>query len=54
MCERIRRNLGQGGQDFPVGAVVKNLPANTGEWVQSLVEEDPSCHEAAKPVHHNY
>ena len=23
-------------------------------WVQSLVLEDPTCHEATKPVRHNY
>ena len=25
-----------------------------GTQVQSLVQEDPTCHGAAKPVHHNY
>ena len=25
-----------------------------GTWVQSLVREDPTGHEATKPVHHNY
>ena len=23
-------------------------------WVQSLIWEDPTCHGAAKPMHHNY
>ena len=23
-------------------------------WVQALVQEDPTCHRATKPVHHNY
>ena len=23
-------------------------------WVQSLTQEDDTCHEATKPVHHNY
>ena len=32
--------------DFPGGTVVKNPPA--------LVWEDPTCHEATKPVHHSY
>ena len=41
-------------QDFPGGAVVKNLPANAGDWVQALVREDPKCCGATKPVHHNY
>ena len=25
-----------------------------GTWVQALVQEDPTCHGAAKPVCHNY
>ena len=25
-----------------------------GTWVRSLVQEDPTCHGATKPVHHNY
>ena len=25
-----------------------------GTWVQCLVREDPTCHGATKPVHHNY
>ena len=24
-----------------------------GVWVQSLVQKDPICHRATKPVHHN-
>ena len=39
---------------FKDGSVVKNLPANAGTWVQSLIQEDPTCHRATKPVHHNY
>ena len=39
---------------FPGGAVVKNPPANAGAWVQVLVWEDPTCHRATKPMHHNY
>ena len=38
--------------DFPGGAVVKNLPANAG--VQALVQEDPTCRGATKPMRHNY
>ena len=37
-------------RDFPGGAVVKNPPANAG----ALVQEDPTCCRATKPVHHNY
>ena len=25
-----------------------------GTWIWSLVQEDPTCHGATKPVHHNY
>ena len=25
-----------------------------GTQVQALVQEDPTCHRATKPVHHNY
>ena len=25
-----------------------------GTWVQFLVQEDPTCRGATKPVHHNY
>ena len=25
-----------------------------GTWVRALVREDPTCHRATKPVHHNY
>ena len=25
-----------------------------GMWVRALVQEDPTSHEATKPVHHNY
>ena len=42
------------GQDFPGGTAAKNLPAGTGNMVQSLVWEDPTCLRAAKHVHHDY
>ena len=25
-----------------------------GTWVRSLVQRDPTCRRATKPVHHNY
>ena len=25
-----------------------------GTWVRSLIREDPTCHRATQPVHHNY
>ena len=40
--------------DFPGGPVVKNLPANAGDTVRSLLREDSTCRGATKPMHHNY
>ena len=40
-------------QDFLCGPVGKNLPANAGAQLQSLVREDPTCCGATKPVNHN-
>ena len=39
---------------FPGGAVVENLPANAATRVRALVQEDPTCRGATKPVRHNY
>ena len=39
---------------FPGGSVVKNPLSMREMWVQSLIQEDPTCHRATKPVHHNY
>ena len=39
---------------FPGGAVVKNPPAYAGDTGLSPGQEDPTCHGATKPVHHNY
>ena len=39
---------------FPGGPVVKTPPANAETRVWSLVWEDPTCHEATKPLYHNY
>ena len=42
-------------EGFPGGAVIKRicLPMQ-GTRVRSLVQEDPTCRGATKPVHHNY
>ena len=29
---------------FPGGSVIKNLPANAGDTVRPLIQEDPTCH----------
>ena len=43
------------GGGFPGGpAVVKSLLGNAGDQVRSLVQEDATCHRAAKPLHPNY
>ena len=39
---------------FPGGAVVKNLPASSGNTGSSLVQEDPTCLGATKLVLPNY
>ena len=36
------------------GSVVKKSPANVGDMVQSLIQEDPTCCGATRPVYHNY
>ena len=39
---------------FPVAQWLRiHLPVQ-GTWVQSLVQEDPTCHRAAEPMCHNY
>ena len=40
--------------DFPGGPVDRNLPAEQGTQVQSLVGEDPTCHRATKPMPHTH
>ena len=34
--------------------MVKNPPANAGDTGLIPGPEDPTCHEATKPVHHSY
>ena len=47
--------------NFPGGLLVKNQSGVRylgqtiqGTWVRSLVLEEPICHGATKPGHHNY
>ena len=47
----VNKELASG---FPGGAVVKNPPANAGDTVRALDQEDPTCCGATKPMHHNY
>ena len=39
---------------FPGGSVVKNPPANAGDVVQSLIQEDRTCRGVTKAMSHNY
>ena len=39
---------------FPGGSMVKNLPPVQKTQVWSLVQEDPTCCTATKPMRHNY
>ena len=45
---------GNKGGGFPGSSVVKNLPADVGDKVQSLIWEYPTCLGATKPTHCNY
>ena len=38
----------------PGGPVIKNPPAKAGDMGSIPGQEDPTCHEAAKPLCHNY
>ena len=38
----------------PAGPVIKNPPANAGDMGLIPGQEDPTCHETAKPLCHNY
>ena len=40
--------------DFPGGAVVKNRLPTHGTQVRALVQEDPTCRGATKPMRHSY
>ena len=44
----------QNDTGLPGGPVVKNLAANEGDTGLTPVQEDPTCHGATKPLHHNY
>ena len=39
---------------FPGGSVFKNPPANAEDMGSALVQEDPTCRGATKPMRHNY
>ena len=38
---------------FLDGLVVKSLPANAGDTIQSLIQEDPTCCRTTKPMCHS-
>ena len=47
---KLKRKQKQG---FPGGSVIKNLPADAGDTVSTLVWEDSTCCGGTKPMHHN-
>ena len=46
------KNVGEGAS-LAVQWLRIHLPMQ-GTWVQALVQEDPTCRRATKPMHHNY
>ena len=46
--------LNKFGRVLPDGSVVKNPTANAGDTDSILVQEDPTCGGATKPMCHNY
>ena len=53
MCRKKNKMKITFGTSLVVQWLRQRLPGQ-GTWVQSLVQEDPTCLRAAKPVHHNY
>ena len=41
-------------EDFLGDPAIGNLPANAGDMVQSLAQEDSTCHRAPRPMRHDY
>ena len=57
LASRMKENAFLLFRGFPGGSVVKNLPMNLTvqeTWVQSLIQEDPTCLGGASPVNPNY
>ena len=55
-CQKQAGGLGQkipGVTSLVAQSLRIHLPVQ-GTWVQSLVQEDPTCHGATKPMCHNY
>ena len=53
MCRKKNKMKITFGTSLVVQWLRQCLPGQ-GTWVRSLVQEDPTCLRAAKPVHHNY
>ena len=51
--ENIHKTKRQPGTSLVVQWLRIRLPMQ-GTWVRSLVQEDPTCRGATKPVRHNY
>ena len=57
LASRMKENTFLLFRGFSGGSVVKNLPMNITvqeTWVQSLIQEDPTCLGGASPVNRNY
>ena len=50
---KIRKVKRHGGASLVAQWLRICLPMQ-GTWVRALVWEDPTCHGATKPMHHNY
>ena len=57
MIVKATQNLGNRMDKYRASLVAQwlriRLPMQ-GTWVRALVQEDPTCHGATKPVRHNY
>ena len=51
--EGLRGNQKWQERGFPDGSVVKDPPASAGDMGRSLIQEDPTCDRATRPMQHN-
>ena len=47
------KDLESTAEGLPGGSTVKNLPASIVDTGSTLLQEDPTCHGATKPVCHD-
>ena len=53
ICTILQLQIKVGGASLVAQWLRIHLPMQE-TWVRALVREDPACHGATKPVHHNY